>query len=79
MAGPKKILTGPQALGIGVLALAGWTCRASLRTAIHVIRFGPDLLGFLDDDFDDEIAEQRERLDALARSTDPQHHPTTEE
>lgn len=73
------ILTGPQAVAIGVLAGLAWTCRTSLRAAAHFIRCGPNLLGFLDDDFDAEIAAQREWLDALAQSPDPQQHPITEE
>lgn len=67
MSRPPMVLTGPQAFAIGAVALAAWSFRASLRAAGHVIRCGPSLLGFLDDeDFDEFIAEQRERFAKLA-------------
>lgn len=69
MSRPQMVLTGPQAVAIGVLAGLGWTYRTSLRAAGHFIRCGPNILGFFDgDDFDDEIAEQRIVLDLLAAS-----------
>ena len=62
------ILTGPQALAVGAVALLGWTYRTSVRHALHVLRWGPNLL-FGDDEFDELIREQREVLDQLANST----------
>lgn len=53
MSRPLMVLTGPQAITIGVLAGLAFTYRTSLRAAGHFLRCGPNLLGLFDDDCDE--------------------------
>lgn len=70
MSRPPVVLTGPQAVALGLAAGLAWTYRQTLRAAGHFIRCGPNLLGwFNDEDFDDFIQEQQARFEALASNT----------